>query len=57
VHGFGKGDCAVERRGEGVDGDAQIEFGRQTPAATSDMKTRLVNVKGRTPNRWRKSMS
>ncbi|KAK2432510.1 root phototropism protein [Trifolium repens] len=46
VHGFGKGDCAVERRGEGVDGDAQIEFGRQTPAATSDMKTRLVNVKG-----------
>ncbi|XP_004506887.1 root phototropism protein 3-like isoform X2 [Cicer arietinum] len=52
VNGFGKGDAGVvvERRGgggeEGEDGD-HVEFGgRQTPATTSDMKTRLVNVKG-----------
>ncbi|XP_058728940.1 root phototropism protein 3-like [Vicia villosa] len=62
VSGFGKGESGLEGRkggGDGgVDGDGQVEFGRQTPAASSDMKTRLVNVKGRTtPNRWRKSLS
>ncbi|CAK8574685.1 unnamed protein product [Lathyrus sativus] len=48
VSGFVKGESVVEgRRGDGgVDGDGQVEFGRQTPAASSDMKTRLVNVKG-----------
>ncbi|GAA0141879.1 hypothetical protein LIER_02921 [Lithospermum erythrorhizon] len=35
-----------------VEGDGDMGFGRQTPM---DMKARLV--KGRTPNRWRKSMS
>ncbi|KAI5392553.1 root phototropism protein 3 isoform X1 [Lathyrus oleraceus] len=58
VSGFVKGESVVEgRRGCG---DGQVEFGGQTPApaASSDMKTRLVNVKGRTtPNRWRKSLS
>ncbi|XP_050900882.1 root phototropism protein 3 isoform X2 [Lathyrus oleraceus] len=46
VSGFVKGESVVEgRRGCG---DGQVEFGGQTPApaASSDMKTRLVNVKG-----------
>ncbi|CAI8601239.1 unnamed protein product [Vicia faba] len=49
VSGLVKGESVVEGRrgGDGcVDGDGQVEFGRQTPAASSDMKTRLVNVKG-----------
>lgn len=60
VHGFGKGEIHVveknEQEGEGGEVD---EFGiRGTPMTNSDqMKTRLVNVKGRTPHRWRKSMS
>ncbi|KAJ0007444.1 hypothetical protein Pint_30016 [Pistacia integerrima] len=45
----------VERIEEGErEGDDMYGFGRQTPAV--DMKTRLVKT-GRTPSKWRKSMS
>lgn len=52
------------RNVNGVSGDHQnksdefgveVGYGRYTPAM--DMKTRLVKVKGKTPPRWRKSLS
>ncbi|KAJ1429103.1 NPH3 domain [Sesbania bispinosa] len=56
IHGFSKGEVAVVDKTEQELLEGEAEFGRHTPAA-SDMKTRLVNVKGRTPHKWRKSMS
>lgn len=52
---FSKGESAVLEKTE-QDG---VEFERQTPGAATnvDMKTRLVTVKGKTPQKWRKSMS
>lgn len=54
---FGKVEGVVGKNEEGAnEGEGEWGNGRHTPA-TSDMKTRLVNVKVRTPNKWRKSMS
>ncbi|KAJ1411597.1 NPH3 domain [Sesbania bispinosa] len=51
IHGFSKGEVAVVEKTEQdqlLEGEA--EFGRHTPAA-SEMKTRLVSVKGKSPHK------
>ncbi|KAI4329296.1 hypothetical protein L6164_021579 [Bauhinia variegata] len=52
VPAFGKTVSTVDNIEDGVGVEGEIEIGRSTPM---DMKARLV--KGRTPHKWRKSMS
>ncbi|KAJ1376820.1 NPH3 domain [Sesbania bispinosa] len=50
IHGFSKGEVDVVDKTEQELLEGEAEFGRHTPAA-SEMKTRLVSVKGKSPHK------